>query len=62
MSTPFFSGEYGLDHMLLEPQLVPNVDYKLYESGHMAFNDQAVLLQMKEDLDDFYDRSLKDRP
>jgi carboxypeptidase C (cathepsin A) len=62
MSTPFFSGEYGLDHMLLEPQLVPNVDYKLYESGHMAFNDQGVLLQMKEDLDAFYDRSLKDRP
>lgn len=62
MSTPFFSGEYGLDHMLLEPQLVPNVTYRLYESGHMAFNDQKALLKMKADLDKFYEKTLSERP
>jgi len=58
MSTPFFAGEYGLDHMLLEPQLVPNVSFKHYESGHMTYNDQSILLKMKADLDAFYDSTM----
>lgn len=58
MSTPFFAGEYGLSQMLLEPELVRNIRYRIYESGHMAFNDQQVLLQMKADLDRFYDETL----
>lgn len=59
MSTPFFSGEYGIDHMLLEPSLIGNVDYKIYETGHMAFNDKLALEKMKRDLDAFYERSSK---
>lgn len=61
MSTPFFAGEYGLGQMLLEPELVRNIRYSIYETGHMAFNDQRILLQMKADLDRFYDEALAPR-
>ena len=59
LATPFFSTEYDLDHMDLEPELRGNVQFGYYPSGHMIYLNVDALHQLKDDLAAFIDKATK---
>lgn len=54
MATPFFSTERDLKHMMLEPALRPNLQFRYYPAGHMVYLNPEALHQMRLDLERFY--------
>ncbi|HEV2362816.1 MAG TPA: peptidase S10 [Caulobacteraceae bacterium] len=58
MATPFSITEYDLSHMMLEPAERANVEFRYYPSGHMAYLNPEVLVQMHADLSAFYDEAV----
>lgn len=54
LATPFFSTEYDLAHMALEPSLQANLRITHYASGHMIYLDDAALHALKTDMTDLY--------
>ncbi|TYC86887.1 S10 family peptidase [Novosphingobium sp. BW1] len=54
MATPFHSTERDLKHMMLEPKLRGNLQFKYYEAGHMIYLNPEALHQMRLDLEAFY--------
>jgi carboxypeptidase C (cathepsin A) len=53
LATPFFSTEYDLSHMDLDPSLRGNVQFGYYPSGHMIYLNVEALHQLKDDLAGF---------
>ena len=53
MATPYFSVEYTMNHMGLHPEMLKNVSYQFYESGHMMYIDRASKAKLKRDITDF---------
>ena len=49
LATPFFSTEYDLSHMDLDPSLRGNVQFGYYPSGHMIYLNVEALHQLKDD-------------
>jgi carboxypeptidase C (cathepsin A) len=60
MATPFFSTERDLKHMMLEPSQRPNLAFRYYRSGHMAYLNPEELHRMRIDLDRFYDETVSE--
>ena len=54
LATPFFSTEYDLDHMYLEPALRSNVEFGYYPAGHMIYLNLEALKEFREDMNRFY--------
>ena len=50
LATPFFSTEYDLSHMELDPALRGNIHFGYYPSGHMIYLNVDALHQLKDDL------------
>jgi carboxypeptidase C (cathepsin A) len=55
LATPFFSTEYDLAHLDLDPKLRGNLTITYYESGHMVYLNAEAARQFKQDLARFYD-------
>ncbi|SDD30295.1 Carboxypeptidase C (cathepsin A) [Sphingomonas sp. YR710] len=53
MATPFFSTERDLKHMMLEPALRPNLQFRYYPAGHMVYLNPLALHQMRLDVERF---------
>ena len=54
MATPFFSTERDLKHMMLEPQLRGNLQFRYYPAGHMVYLNPEALHQMRLDMERYY--------
>ncbi|SNT09126.1 Carboxypeptidase C (cathepsin A) [Sphingomonas laterariae] len=54
MATPFFSTERDLKHMMLAPELRPNLQFRYYPAGHMVYLNPDALRTMRQDLERFY--------
>ncbi len=54
MATPFFSTERDLKHMMLEPQLRQNLQFRYYPAGHMVYLNPEALHQMRLDMERYY--------
>jgi carboxypeptidase C (cathepsin A) len=54
LATPFFSTEYDLDHMYLEPALRSNVEFGYYPAGHMIYLNVEALKEFRDDMNHFY--------
>jgi carboxypeptidase C (cathepsin A) len=54
LATPFFSTEYDLDHMYLEPALRSNVEFGYYPAGHMIYLNVEALKEYRDDMNRFY--------
>jgi carboxypeptidase C (cathepsin A) len=54
MATPFFSTERDLKHMMLEPTLRQNLQFKYYPAGHMVYLNPEALHQMRLDMERYY--------
>lgn len=55
LATPYFDTEYEIAHLYLSEDVRANIGFVRYESGHMTFVDESAVMQMKVDLDAFYD-------
>ncbi len=53
-ATPFFSTEFDLAQMMLEPKLRPNLEFTYYEGGHMMYLSHSALVKLHTDLSRFY--------
>lgn len=54
LATPPASVDYSVNHMLLPPELRPNVTTKLYEGGHMMYVFEPSMEQLRTDLLAFF--------
>lgn len=54
MATPFFSTERDLKHMMLEPPLRQNLEFRYYPAGHMIYLNPQALHQMRLDMERYY--------
>jgi carboxypeptidase C (cathepsin A) len=54
LATPFFSTEYDLSHMYLEPALRSNVEFGYYPAGHMIYLNVEALKEFRDDMNRFY--------
>ncbi|PWU10407.1 MAG: peptidase S10 [Terriglobia bacterium] len=50
LATPFYSAEYTLGHMGLDPKLRDHVSMGFYEAGHMMYTQLKSLQKAKQDL------------
>jgi len=53
LAISYFSTQYTLDHMHLEPAIRRNLTFTKYDSGHMIYTDQTALKAMREDFGGF---------
>jgi len=57
LATPFFASEYMFDHLGLSPELAANIEMKYYDAGHMMYIHGPSLVQFKNDVADFVQRT-----
>lgn len=53
LAVSYFSTQYTLDHMQLEPAIRRNLTFSKYESGHMIYTDPNALKAMRGDFGKF---------
>jgi carboxypeptidase C (cathepsin A) len=53
LATPFFSVEYTLNHMDLDPKLRDHISIAYYEAGHMMYTQLKSLQKARQDLSKF---------
>ena len=53
LAISYFSTQYTLDHMRLEPSIRQNLTLTKYDSGHMIYTDQNALKIMRDDFGRF---------
>jgi carboxypeptidase C (cathepsin A) len=53
LATPFFTAEYTLAHMGLDPKLRDHVSMGYYEAGHMMYTQLKSLQKVRQDLTKF---------
>jgi carboxypeptidase C (cathepsin A) len=56
-ATPFFSTEYDLNQMMLEPHLRDNIQFTYYEAGHMMYTSREPLEALYRDMAAYYDET-----
>ncbi len=56
-ATPYFTANFDLDHMFLNPALSKNLTHYYYEAGHMFYINLPSMKQFKKDVDLFFDAS-----
>jgi carboxypeptidase C (cathepsin A) len=59
--TPFLATVYTLNHLGLAPPLRSHISYGFYPSGHMLYLNPAALVQLHDDLENWYARTLNVR-
>jgi carboxypeptidase C (cathepsin A) len=59
LATPYFATDYTVNHMMLAPALRGNITQTFYESGHMMYIHKPSLVQMTNDVAEFYKATLK---
>ncbi len=59
LATPPATVKYSVEHMRLPRELQKNIDYHLYEGGHMMYVHEPALEKLRKDLAAFYGNALK---
>ena len=53
LATPFFSAEYPVSHLGLDPKLRDHISIAYYEAGHMMYTHLKSLQKARQDLAKF---------
>ncbi len=48
LATPFFEGVYEMQHLQIPAELVKNIQFRFYQSGHMVYAHEASLKQLHD--------------
>ena len=56
-ATPYFIATYDVQHLFLRPELQQNIQFHYYPAGHMYYINKPCLIQMKKDVDAFYEKN-----
>lgn len=59
MATPFFSADYTIDHLGLDPSVRKNITMAEYEAGHMMYIREESLSKLRKDIASFYENALR---
>ena len=57
VSTPYFEGKMEMRHLPVPPQLLNNVEYHYYQSGHMVYVHPPTLVELHDNVADFIRRT-----
>jgi carboxypeptidase C (cathepsin A) len=57
LATPFYQGVYEMQHLSIPADLQKNIEYQLYESGHMVYAHEASLKAIHENVAAFIAKS-----
>jgi carboxypeptidase C (cathepsin A) len=60
LATPPVTATYSVEHMRLPPELRKNVTYSNYEAGHMMYIYEPAIVQLRKDLEAFYQAALSE--
>ena len=61
LAISYYSTQYTLDHMHLEPAIRQNLTLSKYDSGHMVYTDQLAMKAMREDFGKFLQAAMAGR-
>jgi carboxypeptidase C (cathepsin A) len=53
LATPYFEGIFEMHHMPVPRNLLQNITYRYYESGHMVYVNESILKQFHDDVASF---------
>ena len=53
LATPFFSADYTIDRMNLDPALRPNITHEYFPTGHMVYHDHDSKQKLADDVSKF---------
>lgn len=59
LATPYFGQEYSLNHLFLPENLQKNIQFKVYEAGHMIYLDDQSQKELYSDVSSFIQDMLK---
>jgi carboxypeptidase C (cathepsin A) len=59
LATPYFTTDYSIDHLSLEPAFAKHVTTRYYEAGHMMYVHKLSHQQLHKDLRAFYQKAVK---
>ena len=62
LATPFFEGVFEMQHLPMPDKLQANIEYKLYESGHMVYVQEASRKALHDNVADFIRRTSTPSP
>jgi carboxypeptidase C (cathepsin A) len=62
LATPFYEGIYEMGHLPIPAKLQANIEFKLYESGHMVYAHEASLKEIHDNVADFISRTAGPAP
>jgi carboxypeptidase C (cathepsin A) len=62
LATPFFQGNYEMQHLPIPDRLQANIEFKRYESGHMVYAVESQLHALHENVADFIHRTATAAP
>jgi carboxypeptidase C (cathepsin A) len=57
LATPFYEGQYEMHHLQIPPNLQANIEYALYDSGHMVYAHESSLKILHDNVAAFIRRT-----
>ena len=57
VSTPYFEGKMEMRHLPVPANLLGNIEYHYYQSGHMVYVRPEVLHELHDNVADFIRRT-----
>jgi carboxypeptidase C (cathepsin A) len=57
LATPFYEGQYEMHHLQIPPKLQANIEYALYDSGHMVYAHESSLKILHDNVAGFIRRT-----
>ena len=61
VSTPYFEGKMEMRHLPVPPDLLRNVEFHYYQSGHMVYVRPETLVELHDNVSDFIRRTSRRR-
>ncbi|HVI06348.1 MAG TPA: peptidase S10, partial [Sphingomicrobium sp.] len=61
VSTPYFEGKMEMRHLPIPANLMGNIEYRYYESGHMVYVRPQTLRELHDNVADFIRRAASGR-
>jgi carboxypeptidase C (cathepsin A) len=53
LATPFYEGVYEMEHLPIPQNLVKNIEFRFYQSGHMVYAHEPSLKQLHDNAAEF---------